>query len=252
MRALLLVLLLLTALPAIAERQRVVVGVNNAPPYRIVDGNQFGGLYIDIFNEIGRRMDWDIVYKEVPFRRILWLMENGKIDVMLGPLRTEERATYMDFVVKAFPPERRLFFYHQDENRISGYDDLYGKKIGVLRGSTYFSQFDHDTNLDKISGNSYENLMRMLGQDHLDVVVVPELVGLYTAEHFNIDARVSPYTVPGKMSWIAVARKSPLMLERDAIKAAMEQLSSSPRYHNLIQKYRSGVIDEPPLLQVRN
>lgn len=252
MRLCLLASLLLLALPSLADTQRVVVGVNNAPPYRIVDGNQFGGLYIDIFNEIGRQLHWDITYKEAPFRRVLWLMENGRADFMLGPLKTDERDDYMDFVVQAFPAERRLFFFRDPENRITRYADLKGKTIGVLRGSSYFPRFDDDDSLVKIAATRYENLMRMLAQRHVDVVIAPELVGLYTVEHFDIDVSVSPYTVDGKASWIAISRKSSLMMQADAIRDAMDTFRQTPRYHNLIQKYRTGVIDAPALLQVNN
>ncbi|TBW48236.1 transporter substrate-binding domain-containing protein [Marinobacter halodurans] len=252
MRPFLLASLLLLALPSLADTQRVVVGVNNAPPYRIVDGNRFGGLYIDIFNEIGRQLHWDIVYKEAPFRRVLWMMENGQADFMLGPLKTDERDAYMDFVVQAFPAERRLFFFRDPENRITSYDDLQGRTIGVLRGSSYFPRFDSDDTLNKVTATRYENLMRMLEQRHVDVVIAPELVGLYTVEHFDIDVGVSPYTVEGKASWIAISRQSPLVLQADAVRDAMAQLSKTPRYHNLIRKYRAGVTDEPAMLQVSN
>lgn len=241
MRAYLLASLLLFALPVLADAREVVVGVNNAPPYRIIESDHVGGLYIDILNELGARLDWRISYREAPFRRVLWLMEKGQVDLMLGPLKTPQREQYMEFVVQAFPAERRLFFYLDKRNRITRYDDLDDKMIGVLRGSSYYPRFDKDNSLTKVTGTRYENLMRMLAQKHVDVVIAPELVGRYTVEHFNLDLHASPFTTPGEPSWIAISRKSPLIEQADAIREAMEQLLNSPRYPALLRKYKIGM-----------
>ena len=246
MRQLLLAGLILLALPALGEGRRVIVSLNNAPPYRIVDGHQVSGLYIDILNEIATRLNWDVVYREAPFKRVLWMMKNGQADIMLGPLKTPAREQYMKFVAEAFPSEPRLFFYEHPANRITDYDDLNGKVIGVLRGSSYFPRFDNDQRLNKVTATRYENLMRMLAKDHVDVVVAPEMVGVYTVKQVGVDAYISPFTVPGERSWIAISRQSALMEQAEDIRKAVERLRNSPRYQALIEKYEAELpADEP-------
>lgn len=39
---------------------------------------------------------------EAPFRRLLRMMEEGYIDIMLGPLKTSEREKVMAFVAPVF------------------------------------------------------------------------------------------------------------------------------------------------------
>ncbi|WP_111497882.1 substrate-binding periplasmic protein [Marinobacter bohaiensis] len=250
MRLLLTICLILTSLTAQADRQRVVVGVNHAPPYRIIEDGHIGGFYIDVFNEIGRQLDWEIVYREAPFRRLLKLMEDGQVDVMLGPVRTPERETYMAYVAQAFPAEQRLFFYQQPENRITEYGDLAGKTIGMLRGSAHFPRFDRDDTLDKAPATRYRNLMQMLAMDHVDVVIAPELMGLQLIDREGLDVHVSPYTVPGKPAWIAVSRRSPMLQQQQALRTTLDRFRQTPRYHNLLLRYRSGITGEPATLQV--
>ncbi|SFL99608.1 substrate-binding periplasmic protein [Marinobacter zhejiangensis] len=224
--------------------ETVRVGINHAPPYRVVDGDQISGFYVEVFEAIAHRMDWEVQYVEAPFRRILRLMESGEVDVMLGPLRTAERERYMEYLVDAFPPERRLFFYQRPENEILSYHDLRQKRIGVLRGSHYFPAFDDDTGLIKEAGIRYENLVRMLDRDYVDVVIAPELVGLYTLRQENVEAQVSPFFVPGERSWIAVSRKSALMHYQEAIRQSMADIQTQRIYDGLLLEYLQRTTDE--------
>lgn len=233
---------LVLAFPLVSAAEdslNVTVGINHAPPYRVVTDEAVTGLYVDIFNEIADRIDWNVRYVEAPFRRILRMMQNGDIDVMLGPLKTDEREEIMAFVAPVFPPESKLFFYHRDENRITEYNDLYGKKIGVLSGSSYFERFDNDEALIKEPIARYENLMRMLELDRLDIVVAPELVGLHTVSEFDIGASVSPYQVPGDHSYIAISRTSPLLSRQGQVRKVFEQIRKDGTYDRLVRGYRS-------------
>lgn len=166
------------------EPLTITVGANHAPPYRILEGGERTGLYVEIFEEIAERLGWEVHYREAPFRRVLRMVQQGEVDVMLGPLETEERAELMEFVAPAFPPERRLFFYLNKEHRIERYADLYGRAIGVLEGASYFPRFDDDEDLLKEPAPRYENLMLMLQKGRVDVVIAPELVGLYAVRNW--------------------------------------------------------------------
>lgn len=215
----------------------VTVGANHAPPYRIVQGGEPSGLYVEIFKEITDRLGWKTHYREVPFRRVLNLLQKGEVDVMLGARETPEREAYMTFVAPAFPADRRLFLYFDEANRIERYSDLYGKTIGVLEGSTYFRRFDNDEQLRKESGPRYENLMLMMEKERVDVVVVPELIGIYTLGKLGMPVKVSPFFMPGERSWIAVANTSPVLEYSDDIRAALKLIEAEGIYEDLVLKY---------------
>lgn len=225
------------------EALTVTVGVNHAPPYRIIQGSDRTGLYVDIFEEIADRLGWNVHYREAPFRRVLRMVQQGEVDVMLGPVETEERAELMDFVAPAFPPERRLFFYLNKRHRIQRYDDLYGRAIGVLEGASYFSRFDSDEKLLKEAAPRYENLMLMMQKGRVDVVIAPELVGLYTVEKLGLNVEVSPFFVPGERSYIAVANNSPVLQYADDIRAALKLIEMEGIHEDLVLKYMDRAVE---------
>ncbi|WP_349343983.1 transporter substrate-binding domain-containing protein [Marinobacter sp. MMG032] len=244
MRVLTAALLMMLVFPAWAQQGTetvepltITVGANHAPPYRILEGGERTGLYVEIFEEIADRLGWEVHYREAPFRRVLRMVQQGEVDVMLGPLETEERAELMEFVAPAFPPERRLFFYLNKEHRIDRYADLYGRSIGVLEGASYFPRFDDDEDLLKEPAPRYENLMLMLQKGRVDVVIAPELVGLYAVEKLGLDIEVSPFFVPGERSYIAVAKNSPVIQYADDIRAALKLIEMEGIHEDLVLKY---------------
>ena len=244
MRVLMGALIVALGLPAWAQQGTetveplaVTVGANHAPPYRILEDGKATGLYIDIFEEVADRLGWQVHYREAPFRRVLRMVQQGQVDIMLGPLETEDRARMMEFVAPAFPPERRLFFYMDEQHRIERYSDLYGRAIGVLEGASYFSRFDNDPELLKESAPRYENLMLMMQKGRVDVVIAPELVGLYTVQKLNMDVSVSPFFVPGERSYIAVSRNSPAIRYADDIRAALKLIEMEGIHEDLVLKY---------------
>ncbi|WP_405417978.1 substrate-binding periplasmic protein [Marinobacter flavimaris] len=250
MRVLTAALLMVLVFPAWAQQGTetvepltITVGANHAPPYRILQGGERTGLYVEIFEEIAQRLGWEVHYREAPFRRVLRMVQQGEVDVMLGPLETEERSELMEFVAPAFPPERRLFFYLNKEHRIDRYADLYGRAIGVLEGASYFPRFDNDEDLLKEPAPRYENLMLMLQKGRVDVVIAPELVGLYTVEKLGLDVEVSPFFVPGERSYIAVAKNSPVIQYADDIRAALKLIEMEGIHEDLVLKYMDRVAE---------
>lgn len=215
----------------------VIVGVDHAPPYRILEPARTSGLYLEIFEEIAGRLGWDVEYRQAPFRRLQLMLQQGDIDIMLGLIRTSEREKALEFVAPAFPPERKLFLYLEDQNRIDRYSDLYGKTIGVLAGASYFSRFDHDGELLKVSAGHYENLMLMMQKGRVSVVVAPELVGLYAVKKLGLNARVSPFFVPGERSWIVVSEQSSAVKYADDVRSALKTIEREGIRENLVLKY---------------
>lgn len=206
--------------PAEAESRTVTVGVNKAPPYRLIQGDKAKGLDVEVFEAISGQLGWTVRYQEAPLRRGLMLAKQGDVDVLLGPKRTASREQYLDFVIPAFPSERLLFFYQTGTQRIDGYEDLYGRIIGVLEGASYFSRFDADQEIMKESATKYINLMRMLERGRVDVVIAPEVVGRYTAQRLGMAVSVSPFSAAGERRYIAVSKKSSLHDHADALRNA--------------------------------
>jgi len=213
-----------------------VVG-NHAPPYRIIEGNSFSGIYFDAMKEIGKRIDITIVFKEKPFKRALKLMEYGRADVMLGPNRNPEREAYMVYTEATVGRANKAFYVHPESPLITQYDDLKGKRIVTHRGKKYFDKFDNDGSLEKIVANSYAQAIFMISKRRGDAVIMPENGGDYLLMESNIFLIKSPFIVEGKQSYLTISRKSPVIELQTKIEEAMSEIYSDGTMDKILNQY---------------
>ena len=135
-------LLLLTGGSLLAEDQTTlrVVG-NHAPPYRMIEGTTFSGIYFDAMQEIGQRLGISVKFQDVPMKRALALMESGEADVMVVPNKTPERETFMVYTNATFPAENKVFYVHPDAAlSVRSWPELYDVCV-----SEFDAQRHHDS-----------------------------------------------------------------------------------------------------------
>lgn len=194
----------------ISSQDIFTVAINHAPPYRILKGSIYSGIYIDIINEVAKEAGIKLIFVEVPFQRALEEMKTGKVDIMLGPNKTKEREEYMHFIEKyPFPREDKVFYYLNKDFAINNYDDLYGKRIDVLRGAKYFDKFDNDTKLIKSPVNDYLQALNKIRAKRTDLVIMPEQQGDYILKENKLQYfNKSKFRVEGNLSYVAVSKKS--------------------------------------------
>lgn len=222
-----------------AQGQDVITVVgNHAPPYRIIEQDEFSGMYFDTMKEIGKRIGVEVKFLEVPFKRALVFMKQGKADVMLGPNKTPDREEYMVYTEAFFPPENKAFYVHPDASGMRSYDDLKGKLIAVGLGKSYFPQFDSDKKLKKQVCPNYVVAIKEVKSKKCDVVIMPEREGDYLLKKLNVQLKKSSYVVPGRKSYITISRKSPSLTIQKEIEEAMEEIRTDGTMERIVNRYR--------------
>lgn len=218
------------------------VAINHAPPYRIIKGKNYSGIYIDIINEVAKEAGIQIRFVELPFKRALEEMKIGKVDIMLGPNKNKERESYMYYLEKyPFPKEAKVFYYLNKSITIDDYDDLYGKKIEVLRGAKYFDKFDNDTKLIKNPVSNYVQALNKVRTGRSDLVIIPELQGDYLLkenrfQYFN----KSKLRIEGNLSFITISKKSKkLNFLVEKLNLGLEKVHQKSYYKKVIDSYKN-------------
>ena len=119
---------------AVTARE-LVVAVNHAPPYRIIEetstGPVYSGIYIDVVRVAAARAGLVLHFEVVPFKRALYLMETGEADLMLGPNRTDDRQQFMYYFGAAFPNEPKAIYTGALDKNVREVSDLAHKSVGV-------------------------------------------------------------------------------------------------------------------------
>ncbi len=92
---------------------------------------KFEGLDIDLMNAIAARQNFEVVYKNVPFGRLLTDMAAGKYDAAISSIIiTDERKKDMLFSNPYFAAGQ-VIVVNLDNNTITGKDNLSGQ-VGVI------------------------------------------------------------------------------------------------------------------------
>lgn len=235
----------------------IKVAYTEFAPYRMTrdDGSKYG-IDIDFLNELASRLGHVVDYVDYPFERGLLGMQTGAIDMMTGMLHQPDREVTMHFVEPAYKKGTAKVFYTLGEkgNTINCYEDLYGKKIGVIGGVRYFPRFDTDPLINKECVVSFDQNLKKLLRNRVDVVVQTEVVGDYIISTHSEGSRIVKasfrYEEPQDV-FITISRKSPLYNERDRIAAAVKRLLAEGYWETCLRRYmnrggKSGMLSMLP------
>ena len=225
-----------------ADRPTLRVVINAAPPYRIIEKEEYttlvSGIYVDVARELARRSGVEIKFIVVSFIQALSMMESGAADMMLGPNRLVERERYMHFLDPSLPPEPKVLLLHRRTSDVAAQADLVGKRIGVLPGASYGMDFDSDRNFDKVPLRSYLDGMRMVANGYLDGIVVPEQLGDYLGVKVALPLKKATFRIDGRPSHITLSNLSPFLDHRKAFREALEAMRADGSFERILASYK--------------
>ncbi len=171
--------------PALAKTEPydVSIGIDHAPPYHWIDANgQAQGTMVAIMRQLVSNSGGAAKFVSCPWARCLKLTETGQVDMLFGVSKTAERAAFLHFVEPAMINTKVNFVFYQLPSAppIHSYSQLYRLKVGVLRGGSYFSEFDTDRKLQKVEFVDLASAVMSLQKGRIDALIQPAGVTLPT------------------------------------------------------------------------
>jgi len=120
-------------------------------PYGYIENDRFVGFELDIFSAVMKMMNIQVEYNERPWKRCLFMVENGLADVVISALKTPEREAYMIYPEESISISKTALFTTPDRNIqfSQDFESLKEFTIGVTAGFTYGSAFDSANFLKK-------------------------------------------------------------------------------------------------------
>ena len=245
-KVLALALCLLVLVPGLARSSEALptlkVVVNAAPPYRIIEKEEYAtlisGIYVDVMREAASRAGFKLKFVIASFIQALSMMETGAVDVMLGPNRLPDRERYMHFLEPALPAEPKVVLLAADASDVADLVELAGKRVGVLPGASYGPAFDAADAFEKVPLRSYVDGMGMVANTYLDAVVVPEQLGDYLMLKTELTLKKATLRMPGRPSYIAWSNLSPVLDLKGKLQAALKTVLEDGTFERILASYR--------------
>lgn len=212
-----------------------------APPYMIgADDEQaaLSGIDVAIVQEIARRLGREVVFVRCPWARCLELMKTGDVDLLSSAYKKPEREEYMLYFSHPFLDKLPIAFYTLKAKKvvINAYEDIYRlETVGVLRGASYFEQFDQDPKVKKFAVASQDQLFPMLLEGRLDAIAgyIPTENYRIKVEGYGAKVQLSKYVYEEPaFVYMTISQKSPLA----ALFAQVDHINTQLVEEGFIQK----------------
>lgn len=106
-------------------------------PFTFVKQDELQGFEVDLWNEIGKRNNYEVEFVTANFSGLFGLLETGRIDTISNQITiTPERSAKYLFTAPYVIDGAQLVA-KKGNSEIRGLDDLDGKTVGVNLGSNY-------------------------------------------------------------------------------------------------------------------
>jgi len=205
---------------------------------------------LDIVKHAAKKLNWKFEHFECPWKRCLFMMGSGEVDMMGRLFKTPEREKFMYYVEPPYFSERIAFYFLQGLGaKVREYRDLMGLSIAVLRGSAYFEPFDSDLTLNKKSITHHLQRYKMLQAGRIDTFIGNELLFdvLLKQSEFKNQFEKAPYQVSAGNDYFTMLKKSPYAKDRLKFDEVLKQLIDSGKVKEIFEKY--GTEWNPPTQQ---
>ena len=154
-------------------KEKIYVGTNaEFPPFEYLEKGEITGFDIELMNEMGKVLDAEVKVQDMAFDGLLPALQMKKVDVVIaGMTATEERKKTVAFT-QPYYTASQVIIVKEGDNSIKSFDDLKGKRVGVMLG------FTGDTVVSEIEGVKVERFnaayagIMALKADKVDAVVL--------------------------------------------------------------------------------
>jgi len=141
------------------KQLRIASGVINWAPlsYQNQETFQFQGVAFDIAEEVAKSLDLSMIILDLPWKRLLWYLETGELDMALAIYKNKERENKYLYTAPYFSNEARIFVKKGREFSFNRLEDLVDRAGVVPAGASFGEDFDSFAKEKKLNLNRIHN-----------------------------------------------------------------------------------------------
>jgi len=191
--AVVLVTSIVLALPK-DEKKDILIGMSGGyKPYTFMnDAGELTGFDVDVWKEIGNRLDREVTFETSDFSGLFGKLDAGQLTSIANQITvTSEREEKYTFSVPYVYYGAQLVV-KSDNTEITSLETLKAKRVGVSLGSNYeamIKDFDKDNEIEVITYESYQGSLQDVSIGRIDAVLNDRLAGLTAIEESGLDIK---------------------------------------------------------------
>src|SRR5665648_104875 len=205
-------------------------------PFNYSDSGELVGFDVEIGAEIAKRMGMEANPVTNPWETIIEGLKSEKYDAIVGSMViTDERLEQVNFSRPYYRSGAQIFVSEDNED-ITGEADLAGKKIGVVKASTFRDIAIELTDEDNVVGYDSDVIaLQDLPTGRVDAVITDQVVGFSAINENGMPIKDVGEPLYIDEMGIAVRLDDTQLLED--INAALEEMIADGTYEEISSKW---------------
>lgn len=181
------IILSLLALP-VQGQSTVLVSTSNVMPWGIEKQDSPNeGLLVEFINEFGKAADVQLKNRLKPYPRVINDIQTGNSDLAI--LIESPQSNDIGHSLGTVASVDIIAVAKSAHQNIITLSELDGEKVAYVRGSKYGPAFDNHPGFKKIPVRDMNQGLKMLMQNHVDVVVSTDQSIFYGVDSLGIEAK---------------------------------------------------------------
>lgn len=238
MKKLVLLFMTFLSLVSFGKVEKLYVGTNaEFYPFEYLEDGKIVGFDAELIEAIGKKLNKEIVWKNIAFDGLLPALQSKKIDVIIaGMTATPERKKFVNFSDPYFVSNQMIIVNTDDKKSkdITSYETLPNHSVGVVLGYTGDVAVSKLENVDvqRFNGAS-EAIMSLKAKKVQAVVIDSEPAKNYVKN--NKGLKLISTDIAKEEYSIAVSKENKKLAED--INSAYKELVNDGTFEKLITKY---------------
>lgn len=163
-------------------------------PFTFLEGGKLKGFEVDVWNDIGKKLGYDVEFKTASFSGLFGMLESGKVDTIANQITiTPEREDKYYFSNPDVYSGAQIIV-KKGNDKIKSFEDLKGKKVGVDLGSNYEKIVKDKDKNGEIKVLTYQNTDAAFNElllGRIDAVVIDRISALTAIKEKNLNLQLA-------------------------------------------------------------
>jgi ABC-type amino acid transport substrate-binding protein len=214
-------------------------------PFEFGAGTGVQGFDVDIGNEIGKDLGYDVKWVKVPFSHLFDVLKNGEVELIISAISiTPERKKEFAFSIPYFDSDLTIA-KRRDKQDVKNLASLTGKKVGVQAGSTgeqFMKSQKVATGVTLVTYPTLDDALGALNRMEINAVVGDEPILTYSIYKSFPNLMTLGTRLTEEQYGVVMRKQDTALLA--SVNKTIERLKKSGELEALRKKWFQNVIEE--------
>lgn len=174
------------------EKETILVGMSGGyKPYTFIDeSGELKGFDVDIWKEIGKRMDREVAFETSDFSGLFGKLDSNQITTIANQITTTKKRKEKYNFSNPYVYYGAQLIVKKGNDSVNSLETLKGKSVGVSLGSNYeemIKKFDKDNEIKVVTYENFQGSLQDVSNGRLDAVLNDRLAGLIAINESGLD-----------------------------------------------------------------